>query len=107
MAIIARSARVQIELLSDYYLRIDRPEAVRRLISAVQDARGEIDYPRMIRHRYPGVHRELVSLNLVWIKIHAYWFGYRVMPDQESAIANVIWDGADIPSRVEPFGGIQ
>jgi hypothetical protein len=36
-----------------------------------------------------------------------YWFGYGVASDGIVTIANVIWESADIPSRVEPFSEAQ
>lgn len=45
---------------------------------------------------YPG----LGGLGYRWIRQHRYWIGYRVQPDGEGVIRWVLFDGADIPSRL-------
>lgn len=105
MARVARTARRHIEQLIDHFLKHDRAEAAQRLRSAVDEALRRADGGQTPARFYPANYSELSVLGMQWLKVHIYWFGYGTASDGQRAIANVLWEGADIPSRVEPFDG--
>ena len=98
-----RTARRQIRELGLHYLSLSRPEAVNNLHAAVEAALAKIDEPATRPRRFPAAYSGLASLDMLWIKQHSYWFGYVKGPNGVMTIANVVYQSANIPARVEPF----
>ena len=80
--------------------RSARPAAVRKLLEAYDTAVEAISNDTKSWLSHPRPYPQLARLELRWIKVHRYWFGY--MPGAEPIIANLLEETSDIPRRVSP-----
>lgn len=102
MARISQTASRQIDDLVDYYLSLDRLEAT-NLRNAIATVLAKIDRPRTRFRNFPASYSSLSELNMLWIKQHVYWIGCIRDSNGVMVVANVIYERANIPSRVQPF----
>jgi plasmid stabilization system protein ParE len=93
----ARAAR-QLEELRQHYEDRERPEAIRRLIAAVQEASWKIEANPAAGLAAPRPYPNLARAGRAWVKAGKYWFSYRTT--QPSVIVAVFYDTADIPARL-------
>ena len=70
------AADAQGESLLDHFDRLDRTEAIRSLLQALEDAKLRIERAPLAGLPAPRPYPSLVRLGFRWIKIGAYWFAY-------------------------------
>ncbi len=93
----AQEALDQIDALTRHYLRLNRPEAVTRLDSALRTAEDQIERTPWVGVPAPRPYPTLTRPGIVWILSWRYWIGYKASP--EPVIVAVFYDQADIPGR--------
>jgi plasmid stabilization system protein ParE len=93
------TARAHIAALHRHYDELDRPEAVRNLLNAVQNAEALIARSPAMGLAAPRPYPELTRPNWRWLKSGRYWFGY-IHAGAVTTVAAVFHDSADIPSRL-------
>lgn len=84
--------------LLKYYEDLDRPEASRGLIAALEAAWRTILANPASGLPAPRPYPSLASPGRKWIKSRRYWILYRT--DAAPAIAGVFFETADIPNRM-------
>lgn len=100
MARLAPEAEADIDRLTDHYLEAKgRPEAARNLASAVQAALARLDKPRVAWRAHPPGYPGIADAGLRWVKVHRYWFAYRV-EGGEAVVRRVLYESANIPARL-------
>ena len=100
MARLPDEAERKVLELHEHDLRLDRPEAPRRLADAVRRALRQVDDPTTRWHPAPRPYPGLAATGYRWIRQHRYWIGYRVAPDGEGTIRWVMFETAHIPARL-------
>jgi plasmid stabilization system protein ParE len=98
--VVALSAEAESHLrrLTEHYERIDRLEAARNLLAAVEAAKLRIGGQPAAGLPAPRPYPELRYLNLKWIIEHRYWIAYTA--SEPPVIAGIFHDTADIPNRI-------
>jgi len=94
---LAPRAKRQIDRLLEHFLRIERPEAARNLITAYHEASDCIEHDPDVGIDAPRPYPRLERRGWAWVKVRRYWFGY--LRDPEPTIGAVFYDAADIPGR--------
>lgn len=92
-----RAQRQVLELLL-HYENLDRIEAVRNLIAALQQAEARIERAPQDGSRAPRPYPGLAGLGYDWIKSGRYWVAYS--RGDPPVIAAVFYESADIPNRI-------
>ena len=92
-------AEAQLDALLDHYEQLDRPEATRNLILALDQAADRIEREPAEGLPSPRPYPALADLGFQWIKVGAYWFAY-VSSAQGFVVAGVFYATADIPNRI-------
>ena len=92
-------AEAQLDALLDHYEQLDRPEATRSLIAALEQAASRIERQPASGLQSPRPYPELADLGFRWIKVKAYWFAY-ANTVHGPVIAAVFYAAADIPNRI-------
>jgi plasmid stabilization system protein ParE len=91
-------AERHVDDLLAHFEQIERPEAARNLIRAIQQASIRIEQSPESGLPAPRPYPSLAGLGLRWIKKGACWFAY--MDDGgDPVIAGVFHESADIPRR--------
>jgi hypothetical protein len=93
----ARSAR-QFRQLRQHYEDLDRPEAVRRLIAAEEEASRKIEANLASGVGAPPPYPHLARPRRAWIKVGPYWISYSTT--QPPVIVAAFHETADIPGRL-------
>ncbi len=84
--------------LRNHYARKGRPEAVRNLRFAVQQAAERIDRDPQGGLAAPRPYPEAAEAGWRWIKEGRYWIAYSLT--RPPLIVAVIYDQADLPRRI-------
>jgi plasmid stabilization system protein ParE len=92
-------AERQLDDLQQHYTTLQRPDALRRLIEAVEAAMTKIE-----RHPDDGLpaprpYPELARPGRAWVKAGRYWVSYQTT--RPLVITGIFFDAADIPHRGE------
>ncbi len=95
----SRTARGHITALREHYEKLERPEAIRNLIRAIEEAAARIERSPEAGLPAPRPYPELKVLGWRWVKAGRYWFAYVTVTDG-AVIAGVFYETADIPSRL-------
>lgn len=90
-------AQRQVRELGAFYVRLERPEALRNLIAAVAEAAHLIEHSPSIGLPAPRPYPQLARPGQAWIKIGPYWVRYSTRTPP--VITGVFYETADIPSR--------
>ena len=91
------SAR-QFRQLRQHYEDLDRPEAVRRLIAAEEEASRKIEANLASGVGAPPPYPHLARPRRAWIKVGPYWISYSTT--QPPVIVAAFHETADIPGRL-------
>ncbi len=98
MILYADEARRQIDTLTAFYERKERPEASRRLNEALADAGARIVKQPLAGLAAPRPYPKIARPDRLWIKAGRYWISYT--PTTPPVILNVFFERANIPGRV-------
>ncbi len=90
-------AEAQLDALTEYYEKLNRPEAIENLIAAVENAIGRIRDNPSEGLNAPRPYPSLANYGFRWIKVGSYWFAYTYTG---AAITAIFYDRADIPNRL-------
>jgi plasmid stabilization system protein ParE len=93
----ARAAQ-QFQNLREHYEDRERPEAVRGLIAAMQEAERRIESNPAGGLAAPRPYPRLARPGWAWVKAGRYWVAYSTT--QPPVIVAVFYETADIPRRV-------
>ena len=93
------TAGQQFNKLLDHYIRLDRPEAVDRLVASLGDALASIEVDPADGLAFPAAYRDAARWGYRWIKVHRYWFAYSDHRGQ-LVVTNILFETADIPGRI-------
>lgn len=99
MIALSRQAERHIDALREHFESLERPEAIRNLITALSRASARIETRPRDGLEAPRPYPSLKSLGLLWTKAGSYWFAY-LIGDAIPIIAGVFHETADIPNRV-------
>ena len=94
----SRQGAAQIVALLDRYDRIERPEAMRNLLTVVQVASDLIEDDLSAGLPTPRPYPWLARRSVSWVKSGVYWVGYRRRPSL--LIVAVFYERANIPDRL-------
>ena len=98
MTTLGRGARRDVAALIRDLERKNRPEAIRNLLVAVNQAMKQIDDDPNGGLGAPRPHPGLAYPGRAWTQAGRYWFAYRL--DAPPVITAVFYDAADVPGRV-------
>ena len=102
MARLTAEAANQVRTLTRHFLRLERPEAAKRLTQTVHQAQSSVDDPALRWFPAPRPHPQLARLGFRWIKLHRYWVAFRIERNGETLIHHVLDETTDIPARFGP-----
>lgn len=88
----------QIDALRQHYARLARPEAMRNLAAAMQEAADRIEADPTAGLPAPRPYPELARPGRAWVRSGRYWVLYRTTTPP--AVIAVFYDTADIPRRL-------
>ena len=88
----------QINTLRQHYEKLDRPEAVRNFIAAMQRAAERIEADPAAGLPAPRPYPELARPRRAWVQTGRYWALYRIT--KPPVIVAVFYDSANIPGRL-------
>jgi plasmid stabilization system protein ParE len=92
-------ARRQLLALTSYYVQLERDEAVRNLIVALERASERIQSKRGQFYNAPRPYPALARLGVRWRKEGPYWIAFAT-DKRGSVIQAVFHQAADIPNRI-------
>ena len=92
----ARAAQQFLEL-RQHYESLQRPEAVRGLIAALEQASRKIEANPEAGLAAPRPYPQLVRPGRAWVKSGRYWIAYNTT--RPPVIAAVFYETANIPGR--------
>ena len=95
---LSRQARRDVVALARDYLRKNRPEAVRSLLTAIDQAAERIERDPSGGLAAPRPYPAVAQPDRAWTKAGRYWFAYSL--DTPPVIIAVFYDAADIPGRL-------
>ena len=81
-----------------HYEDRQRPEAIRALLSAMDEAEGKIASNPAAGMRVPRPYPQLRQTGRVWLKAGRYWFAYSTT--EPPVIVGVFFETANIPGRL-------
>jgi plasmid stabilization system protein ParE len=84
--------------LRQHYERLGRPEATRNLVAAIESAWHQIIADPAAGLPAPRPYPNVARPGRAWVQAGRYWIAYITRPS--SAIVAVVYDAADIPSRL-------
>jgi plasmid stabilization system protein ParE len=93
----AQAAR-QFQQLRQHYEERERPEAIRGLIAALEDASRRIEANPAAGLAAPRPYPHLARPGRAWIKAGRYWIAYNTA--HRPVIAAVFYETANIPGRL-------
>ncbi len=93
-----RKAVEQLEALRQHYEAHNRPEALRKLDTAVSEAMEKIERNPMAGLAAPRPYPSLAQPGAAWIKAGRYWVLYSI--SQPPVIAGIFYEAANIPRRL-------
>ncbi len=88
----------QIDDLCRHYEKLERIEAIRRLLDALAEAERKIEADPAAGLTAPRPYPHLGRSGAAWVKAGRDWIGYTTAP--RLTIAAVFYDTADIPGRL-------
>jgi plasmid stabilization system protein ParE len=91
-------AEAQLDDLLQHYERLDRIEAARNLLIALDRASDRIVRAAADGLPAPRPYPSLAKLGLLWIKESSYWIAYSTT--STPVITGVFYETANIPKRV-------
>jgi plasmid stabilization system protein ParE len=92
----ARAER-QFRELREHYEDLERPEATRGLIAALEEASRRIETNPKAGLATPRPYRHLARPDRLWVKAGRYWIAYEPMAP---IIVGVFYETANIPGRL-------
>jgi plasmid stabilization system protein ParE len=92
----ARAER-QFRELREHYEDLGRPEAIRGLIAALEEASREIERNPRAGLAAPRPYPHLVRPDRLWVKAGRYWIAYE---PTTPVIVGVFYETANIPRRL-------
>jgi plasmid stabilization system protein ParE len=94
----APRARGQVIALRRHYESLDRPAALRGLVTALDQAERQIASNPAAGLPAPRPYPRLARPGVAWIKAGRYWISYTTTPSP--VIVGVFYEIANIPRRV-------
>jgi hypothetical protein len=94
----APGATRQVVALRHHYENLDRPEAVRGLTAALDEAERRIESNPAAGLAAPRPYPQLARPGVAWIKAGRYWVSYTTTPPP--VIVGVFYETANIPGRL-------
>ena len=88
----------QVAVLTGYYQRKQRPEAIRNMRAALVAASTMIERNPGTGKAYPSVYAELAQPGRSWVQSGRYWAAYSTTTTP--VIVGFFYETADIPSRL-------
>jgi plasmid stabilization system protein ParE len=88
----------QIDDLIQHYEDRQRPEAIRALLTAMDEAEGKIDRAPSAGLKAPRPYPLLRQTGRAWVKAGRYWFAYGTT--EPPVIIGVFFETANIPGRL-------
>jgi plasmid stabilization system protein ParE len=88
----------QVIALRHHYENLDRPEATRGLIAALEEAERRIERNPAAGLAAPRPYPRLARPGIAWIKAGRYWLSYTT--DSPPVIVGVFYETANIPGRL-------
>ena len=88
----------QVDDLVRHYEDRQRPEAIRALLAAMDEAEGRIESNPAGGMRAPRPYPQLRRTGRAWVKAGRYWFAYSVTTPP--VVIAVFYDTANIPGRL-------
>jgi plasmid stabilization system protein ParE len=88
----------QVDDLIQHYEDRQRPEAIRALLTAMDEVEGEIERNPSAGLRAPRPYPQLRQTGRAWMKAGRYWFAYSTT--EPPVIVAVFFDTANIPGRL-------
>ena len=97
------AAAAQIEAFADAYEtetldQAARPEALRKLRSAIIAATAALIAGRTLRRQYPATYQDMAREVEEWLRVNRYWFGY-VRRGDEAMVFAVLDATGNMPAR--------
>jgi plasmid stabilization system protein ParE len=92
-------AEAQLDALLVHYEKLDRVEAARNLLAALEKVSKRIERSPELGLSAPRPYPLLSHLGFRWIKEGGYWIAYTHIAN-DLIIAGVFHETADIPNRV-------
>lgn len=98
MVVLSQEAELQLIALIRHYEALDRRDAARNLLLAVEAAIARITSTPEAGLIAPRPYPALTRFGLRWIHERCYWFSYT--PDTPPVMAGIFYEMADIPNRI-------
>lgn len=98
MTALSRKAEQQFDALVRHYERLERADAIRNLIAAVEEAAGRIAADPKCGLPAPRPYPDLTSPRRAWVKAGRYWIAYRTT--NPAIVTGIFFETADIPKRL-------
>ena len=92
-------AALQVRELREYYEHSERPEAIRGLIVALDEASRKIEANPQAGFTAPRPYPQLAQPGRAWVKSGRYWIAYTTA--QPPVIAAAFDETANIPGRIQ------
>jgi plasmid stabilization system protein ParE len=94
-------AQEQLRAMTRHYKNLERREALRYLIEALEEAKAKIINRPNDGLRAPRPYPDLEKPGRLWIYIHRYWFSYQLAtPPAFPSILGIFYDTNDIPGLI-------
>jgi len=94
---LSRGAERQLSALLLHYVNLERPEACRALLDAIDRAMARIERDPSNGIPAPRPYPRLARTGELWMKSGRYWIAYSI--SDPPIILGVFYDAADIPRR--------
>jgi hypothetical protein len=88
----------QVDDLIQHYEDRQRPEAIRALLTAMDEAEGRVERDPSVGLKAPRPYPQLRQMGRVWVKAGRYWFAYSTT--KPPVIVGVFFETANIPGRL-------
>ena len=98
MIVFTPEAAEQVEALIEHYEALDRPEALRGLMSALESGWRKMRANPSVGLSAPRPYPQLARPGHRWIKAGRYWIAYS--NPGSAAIVGVFYETANIPRRI-------
>ena len=97
MITLSPRAERHLEALRKHYLKLERADALRNLLAAVEEAAGLIEANPSIGLPAPRTYPQMARPRHAWIKSGRYWISYRT--STSPVITGIFFETANIPKR--------